>query len=67
MWDIGRAWGLRLYKTGYDTGFQFDLKLKLGPLYLAPKVALGPNQVMVPKPTPPGNNPKASLPEPNSG
>ena len=58
MWDVGRAWGLCLYKTGYDTGFQFELKLKLGPLYLAPKVALGPNQVMAPKPTPQGTTPK---------
>ena len=50
MWDVGRAWGLRLYKTGYDTAFWFELKLKLGPLYLAPKVALGPNQGTPPKP-----------------
>ena len=51
-WDVGQAWGLHLYKTGYDTGFRFELKLKLGPLYLAPKVALGPNQVIALKPTP---------------
>ena len=49
-WDVGRAWGLCLYKTGYDTGFRFELKLKLGPLYLVPKVALGPNQGTTPKP-----------------
>nr|AEW89630.1 envelope glycoprotein [Odocoileus hemionus]AHI49865.1 envelope glycoprotein [Odocoileus hemionus]AHI49869.1 envelope glycoprotein [Odocoileus hemionus]AHI49871.1 envelope glycoprotein [Odocoileus hemionus]AHI49876.1 envelope glycoprotein [Odocoileus hemionus] len=49
-WDFGRVWGLRLYKNGYDTGVRFELKLKLGPLYLAPKVALGPNQVIAPKP-----------------
>ena len=37
-WETGRAWGLRLYKTGYDTGVRFELKLKLGPLYLAPRL-----------------------------
>ena len=57
-WDVGQAWGLRLYKTGYDTGFRFELKLKLGPLYLAPNVDLGPNQVIAPKPTPQGTTPK---------
>ena len=50
-WDVGRAWGLCLYQTGFDNGFQFELKLQLGPLYLAPKVALGPNQVTAPKPS----------------
>ena len=50
-WDVGRAWGLRLYQTGFDNGFRFELKLQLGPLYLAPKVALGPNQVIAPKPS----------------
>ena len=58
MWDVGQAWGLCLYKTGYDTGFQSELKLKLGLFYLAPKVALGPNQVIAPKPTPQGTTPK---------
>ena len=55
-WDVGQAWGLRLYKTGYDTGFQF--KLKTGTALFGTQSSLG---------TKPGNNPKASLPEPKSG
>ena len=50
-WDVGRACSLRLYQTGSDNGVQFELKLQLGPLYLAPKVALRPNQVTAPKPS----------------
>ena len=57
-WDVGRAWGLRLYQTGFDNGFRFELKLQLGPLYLAPKVALGPNQVIAPKPSSQMTTPK---------
>ena len=45
-WDIGKTWGLRLYQTGYDNGFQFGLKLQLGPHHMAPKVSVGPNQVL---------------------
>ena len=50
-WDVGRAWDLHLYKTGFDNGVRFELNLKMGPLYLTPKVALGPNQVIAPKPS----------------
>ena len=57
-WDVGQAWGLHLYKTGYDTRFQFELKLKVRLLYLAPKVALEPNQVIALKPNPQGTTPK---------
>ena len=67
-WDVGRAWGLRLYQTGFNNGFWFDLKLQLGPLYLDPKVALGPNQVIdSPRTFFPEDNPKTSLPEPKLG
>ena len=66
-WDIGRAWGLGLYQTGFDNGFRFELKLQLGPLYLAPKVALGPKPGDSPKTFFPEDNPKTSLPEPKSG
>ena len=45
-WDAGKTWGLRLYQTGYDNGFQFGLKLQLGPHHVAPKVSVGPNQVL---------------------
>ena len=50
-WDVGQAWGLCLYKIGFDNGVRFELKLKMGPFYLTPKVALGPNQVIAPKPS----------------
>ena len=64
-WETGWAWGLHLYKTGYDTGVRFELKLKLGPLYLgvplsSPKVALGPNQVIALKPSSQEVTPKPS-------
>ena len=57
-WDVGRAWGLCLYQTGFDNGFWSELKLQLGPLYLAPKVALGPNQVIAPEPSSQRTTPK---------
>ena len=57
-WDVGRAWGLCLYQTGFDNGFRFELKLQLGPLYLAPKVALGPNQMIAPEPSSQRTTPK---------
>ena len=45
-WDLGKIWGLRLYQTGFNNGFRFELRLQQGPLYSTPQLALGPNPVL---------------------
>ena len=64
-WDVGQAWGLCLYKIGFDNGVRFELKD--GTILLDPQGSFGTKPGDSPKTFLPGGNPKTSLPEPKSG